>query len=74
MMADYKNEIRTYIAHEIETLNKLDVDQIDAALNMLVETMENGNTVYVFGNGGSSATASLRSSATSSAVSRTPTR
>ena len=58
MMADYKNEIRTYIAHEIETLNKLDVDQIDAALNMLVETMENGNTVYVFGNGGSSATAS----------------
>ena len=58
MMADYKNEIRTYITHEIETLNKLDVDQIDAALNMLVETMENGNTVYVFGNGGSSATAS----------------
>ena len=57
-MADYKNEIRTYIAHEIETLSKLDVNQIDAALNLLVETMENGNTVYVFGNGGSSATAS----------------
>ena len=57
-MADYKNEIRDYIKNEIETLNKLDVDQIDAAINLLVETMENGNTVFTFGNGGSSATAS----------------
>lgn len=57
-MTDYRNEIRTYIADEISVLQKLDVDQIDAALNLLVETMENGNTVYIFGNGGSASTAS----------------
>lgn len=57
-MMDYKGEIRQYIAHEIETLQKLDVDAINDALNLLLQTMENGNTVYVFGNGGSSATAS----------------
>ncbi len=55
---DYRKEIRDYIAHEIETIQKLDVDAINDALNLLLETMENGNTVYVFGNGGSSATAS----------------
>ena len=57
-MEMYQNDIRAYIAHEIETLQKLDVEQINAALNLLRQTQENGNTVYVFGNGGSSATAS----------------
>ena len=57
-MTDYRNEIREYIANEIETLNKLDEEQINAAINLLVETMENGKTVFTFGNGGSSATAS----------------
>ncbi len=57
-MNDYSQAIRDYIANEIETLKKLDVDAINAALNLLLETMETGSTVYVFGNGGSSATAS----------------
>ena len=57
-MKQYQNDIRDYIALEIETLQKLDIDQINAALNLLRQTQENGNTVYVFGNGGSSATAS----------------
>ena len=57
-MKDYKNEITAYIEHEIETLRALDRDAINDALNLLLETMENGNTVFVFGNGGSSATAS----------------
>ena len=34
------------------------MNEINAALNLLLETFENGNTVFVFGNGGSSATAS----------------
>lgn len=55
---NYQNEIKDYIKNEIETLEKLDVEQINAALNLLRETQENGNTVYVFGNGGSSSTAS----------------
>jgi D-sedoheptulose 7-phosphate isomerase len=57
-MNDYRNEIKDYINIEIETLKNLDVDSINEALNLLPQTMENGNTVYVFGNGGSSATAS----------------
>ena len=57
-MKQYQNDIRDYIALEIETLQKLDIDQINAALNLLRQTHENGITVYVFGNGGSSATAS----------------
>ena len=57
-MKDYRNEITAYIEHEIETLRALDRDAINDALNLLLETMEKGNTVFVFGNGGSSATAS----------------
>ena len=57
-MPDYRNEIKAYIAHEIETIQSLDVEQINAALNLLLDTFENGNTVFTFGNGGSSATAS----------------
>ncbi len=55
---DYKGQIRDYIANEISVLEKLDVDAIDAALNLLSETLERGGTIYIFGNGGSSATAS----------------
>ena len=50
--------IHEYIAHEIETIQKLDIDAINDALNLLLQTRNNGNIVYVFGNGGSSATAS----------------
>lgn len=57
-MNDYKLDIRTYINNEADVLNRLDVDAINSALNLLLETMENGNTVFTFGNGGSSATAS----------------
>lgn len=57
-MIDYRNEVVSYINHEIETIQSLDVDAINAALNLLLETYENGNTVFTFGNGGSSSTAS----------------
>ncbi len=57
-MKHYQHEIAKYIEHEIETLQAMDVDAINDALNLLLETMENGNTVFVFGNGGSSSTAS----------------
>ena len=57
-MKDYRKEIAAYIDHEVETLRALDKDAINDALNLLLETMEKGNTVFVFGNGGSSATAS----------------
>lgn len=57
-MKDYIDEINTYLEHEVATLKALDAHEINAALNLLLETFETGNTVFVFGNGGSSATAS----------------
>jgi D-sedoheptulose 7-phosphate isomerase len=55
---DYKLDIKNYIACEIETLQKLDADAINDALNLLDETRLNKKRIYVFGNGGSAATAS----------------
>lgn len=55
---NFKNDINDYISLEIETLRKLDVDAINEALNLLMETAKNHKRIYVFGNGGSSATAS----------------
>jgi len=55
---DFRREIEEYIACEIETLQKLDVDAINDALNVLLEAQKNHKRVYIFGNGGSAATAS----------------
>lgn len=55
---DYKNQIQDYIALEMETLKKLDVDAINAAINLIMEAYSNKKRIYIFGNGGSSATAS----------------
>lgn len=57
-MIDYTKEINTYLKYEIETIQSLDIESINDALNLLLETFENDHTVYIFGNGGSSATAS----------------
>lgn len=55
---DYRQSIKNYLDLECEVLSRLDVEQINAALNLLRSTYERGSTVFVFGNGGSSATAS----------------
>ena len=55
---NYTNDIRDYLALEIEILKKLDVEQINAALNLLDETRQKKGRIYICGNGGSSATAS----------------
>lgn len=57
-MGKYCEQIRNYIARETEVLNALDVDAIDSALRLLEQCMEEERTIYVFGNGGSSSTAS----------------
>ncbi len=46
------------LEHEIKTLRALDIDAINATLNLLLEAFEGGNTIYIFDNGGSSSTAS----------------
>ena len=57
-MTDYTSEIKDYLSHEVDTIKSLDVDAINSALNMLHDAFERGSTIYIFGNGGSSATAS----------------
>lgn len=55
---NYTNDIRDYLTLEIEILKKLDVEQINAALNLLDETRQKKGRIYICGNGGSAATAS----------------
>lgn len=55
---NYEQDIKAYIACEIETLQKLDIVAINEALNLLMETAKAHKRIYIFGNGGSSATAS----------------
>ncbi len=57
-MKNYENEIKEYYEGLASTFNKLDYKEISLAMNALVDCYENGGTVYVFGNGGSSSTAS----------------
>ena len=57
-MADFTKDILDYLRIEQETLSKLDASEISRALNVLLDALENEQTVYVFGNGGSGSTAS----------------
>ena len=50
--------IRTYISAIRETAANLPVQHIEKAVRILDEARTNGNQVYLFGNGGSAATAS----------------
>lgn len=53
-----KKDIQAYFLREIETIQKLDVDEIAAAVQAIEDAYEREATIYVFGNGGSAATAS----------------
>ncbi|WP_195282616.1 SIS domain-containing protein [Harryflintia acetispora] len=55
---DYREQIKAYLAQETATLNALDIDSINEVMQLLDEAFENESTIYIFGNGGSSATAS----------------
>lgn len=55
---DYLKQIREYLELEISMLKTLDQNAINKAMNLLEETRNRGGAVYVFGNGGSAATAS----------------
>lgn len=57
-MSDYRQEITTYIENEIKVIKSLDVEAINDVLNLLEKTLEAEKNIYIFGNGGSSATAS----------------
>lgn len=55
---DYRGEISAYLEKEIEVLRALDQEEIDRVLHLLEDALEREAAVYIFGNGGSAATAS----------------
>lgn len=57
-MEDYLMYIEKYIDDEKKVLDMLDRNEINRALNLLDECLKNDGNIYIFGNGGSSATAS----------------
>lgn len=50
--------IRKYIESVTETLNRIDIESIDKAIQLIEKTVESEGNIYVIGNGGSAATAS----------------
>ena len=55
---NYHHEIMDYINREIEVLQKLDIVAINEVINVLEEARARHADIYIFGNGGSAATAS----------------
>lgn len=52
------SEIRSYFSRLTETLDKLDYHAIDKLIDLLMEARNREQTIFIFGNGGSAATAS----------------
>jgi Phosphoheptose isomerase len=57
-MKAFHENIKDYFQMEIETIRILDIDAINEAMNALVDARDRDAIIYVFGNGGSAATAS----------------
>ena len=55
---DFIPEIEAYYEREIATIRALDKEEINRVINLLLEAYDRGVYLYVFGNGGSAATAS----------------
>ena len=53
---NYTNSIREYLNRDIEAFNKLNIDEINTAMEAIYHAWERGSTIYVMGNGGSAAT------------------
>lgn len=57
-MQDIESRIRSYYNREIETIKNLDVEEIGIAVSAIADAYEREANIYIFGNGGSAATAS----------------
>lgn len=57
-MIDFTKDINDYYDREKKAIDSLDRNELNAAMNALMGAYERAATIYVFGNGGSSATAS----------------
>lgn len=57
-MADFKPVMVDYFQTEIRALQNLNLEEINLAVNAILEARNRGGTIYTMGNGGSAATAS----------------
>ncbi|MCC8050307.1 MAG: SIS domain-containing protein [Clostridiales bacterium] len=57
-MVDFKPAMKTYFETEIRTIQNLDLEELNQAINAILEARNRGGTIYTMGNGGSAATAS----------------
>lgn len=55
---NFIQEIEQYLELEIQVLKSLDLEKINDVMNAVLEAYENEGKIYIFGNGGSAATAS----------------
>lgn len=55
---DFKKEIEAYFNKLKQTVDKVSIEELNILMNVLVEAKETGKTIFIMGNGGSSATAS----------------
>ncbi len=55
---NYKANLKEYLDREIEVIRSLDLDSVNAVMNVLEDAKARHKTTYVCGNGGSAATAS----------------
>ena len=51
-------DVNDYLARLADTVEKIDKDSIRKVIDVLLETREKGGRIFIFGNGGSAATAS----------------
>lgn len=54
----YNDEIKKYLELEIEIIKKLDINEINKAMELIYNTYKKDKKIYIFGNGGSAVTAS----------------
>jgi D-sedoheptulose 7-phosphate isomerase len=57
-MNSFKEHFSNYFRKVSETLDKIDINAVSKLIDRIYECYEKENTVYIFGNGGSAATAS----------------
>jgi D-sedoheptulose 7-phosphate isomerase len=57
-MNSYNEHFGNYFDKVTETLEKIDIEPVNKFIDRIYKCYDSGNTVYIFGNGGSAATAS----------------
>ena len=56
-MSETQKTIHNYLHLVKDTIDKLDQEQIEKVIEAFMRVYQSGNTIYIFGNGGSAATA-----------------